>query len=178
MLILRTGLVVGLATAVVGCSSSVAPGKVKGTVTFNGQPLKAGTVYFTYEQGGHQYRAEIKSDGTYQFSDIPAGIVVVTFDNSAFNPEQKSPSYSTMGQKYAKGVSKNINEYNAMAGKDHAGGKAEGDNKDAVALSKEEKEKLAKVYVKLPKKYTSEKTSPLTFSVERGWQTKDFDLSD
>lgn len=179
MLMLRTGLVVGLAAAVLGCSASVAPGKVKGTVSVNGQPLKAGVVFFTYQQGGTQYRAEIKSDGTYQFFDIPIGAVVVTFDNSAFNPEGKSPpAYNTvMGQKYNKGMSKNYSEYDAMMGKGPAG-KAEGEGKDTVSLSKEEKEKFAKVYVKLPRKYTSDKTSPLTFTVERGWQTKDFDLTE
>jgi hypothetical protein len=45
-------------------------------------------------------------------------------------------------------------------------------------LSKEKKAELAKVYVKLPKKYSSEKTTPLTYTVDTGRQTKDLALTD
>jgi hypothetical protein len=180
MLTLRTGLIVGLATAIVGCSPTISPGKVRGTITYKGQTVKAGTVYFVYEQGG-QYRAEIKSDGSYQFSDLPTGDVVVVIENEVFNPDQKPQVYGQKAQQYSKGMAKSISEYDATAGKDHAGGKAEGENKGsapAPGLSKEKKDELAKVYVKLPKKYTNNKTSPLTFTIERGSQTKNFDLTD
>ena len=54
--------------------------------------------------------------------------------------------------------------------------------KDAAAeappLPQERKEALAKVYVKIPKKYASEKTTPLTYTVEPGRQVKDFNLTD
>ncbi len=165
MLIIRIGLVVGLAFAVIGCSSSNAPGKVRGTITYKGQTVKAGTVYFYFEQGG-PYRAEIKSDGSYQYNDIPIGEATVV--------DQKSPVYSQKQSQIAKGMAKSINEYDA------AMGKADPEKKSgapAVGLSKEKKDELAKVYVKIPKKYTNEK-SPLTYTVERGNQTKDFDLTD
>jgi hypothetical protein len=167
MFLLRAGLLVGFALAVVGCTSSSAPGKVRGTVTCNGQTVKAGTVYLMYDEGG-QYRAEIKSDGSYQFTDLPIGKVVAVVDNQAFNPEQKPQVYGQKQKQIAKGVAKNINEYDAAMGK---GGEGPG-------LAKEKKDELAKVYVKIPKKYTSEKTSPLAFTVARGSQTKDLELTD
>jgi hypothetical protein len=169
----RIALVACFAAALLACSS-LKRGSVTGAVTYKDQPVKAGTVYFVYEQG-NQYRAEIKSDGTYQFMDVPTGEVKVFVDTEPFNPEQRPQSYTQKQQKLAQGYGKSLKEYDAKMGK---GGP---DNKSAdqpPGLSKQKKAELAKVYVKLPKKYASEKTTPLTYTVETGRQTKDLNLTD
>jgi hypothetical protein len=170
----RIGLFLGLAAGVVGCSQSGALSKVTGTVTYKGQPVKAGQITLAYEQGG-KYEAALQPDGTYQFMSVPVGTAKVFIDNRAYDPDQKPPSYTQQGKKIASGVSKGLSEYNRMSG---GGEKAGSKGDDGVALSKEKREELAKVYVKLPKQYTAEKTTPLTFTVEPGRQTKHFDLTD
>ncbi len=178
---LPIGLVVGLAVAVAGCSGANSPAKVKGTITYKGQTLKAGIVYFMCEQGG-QYEAAIKSDGSYQFTDLPKGNVKVLVSTETFNPDQKPLVYTQQAKQYSKGLAKGYGEYNATVGQgEHAGAKAPEGKKagDAPAgLTKEQKEELAKVFVKIPAKYAAEKTSPLTITLEGGSQTKDFDLTD
>jgi hypothetical protein len=169
----RLGLVACLAAALLACSSGNR-GSISGTVTYKDQPVKAGTVYFFYEQGG-QYRAEIKSDGTYQFTDVPPGEVKVVVDTEPFNPEQRPLIYTQRQKQIAKGYGKGMKEYDAAMGK---GG---GDKKAAdqpAGLSPEKKAELAKVYVKLPKKYTDEKTTPLTYTVGPGRQTHGLNLTD
>jgi hypothetical protein len=168
----RIGFVVCLAAALLGCSRSGKRASVTGTISYKGQPVKAGTVYFLYEQGG-QYQSDLKPDGSYQLMDVPTGNVKVLVETETFNPEQKPLSYQQ--QQRSKGYGKGLSEYDALMGKGPGG------KKDAAAtagLSKDRKEALAKVYVKIPQKYASEKTTPLTYTVERGSQVKDFDLSD
>jgi hypothetical protein len=173
----RLGFVVCLTVAILAGSCARSKSHVTGTIAYKDQPVKAGTVYFIYEQGG-QYQSDLKPDGSYQFMDVPPGNVKVLVETETFNPEQKTLSY-TMNMKQrqmAPGYSKSTKEYDAFMAKSH------GEKKDAPALgpglSKEKKEALAKVYVKIPKKYTSEKTTPLTYTVESGTQVKDFNLSD
>jgi hypothetical protein len=171
----RVGFIVCLAGAVLGCSASSQRASVTGTITCKGQPVKAGTVFFYYEQGG-TYQAELKPDGYYQFMDVPTGNVKVVVKTEAFNPEQKPLSYTQQQKQFAKGYGKGLSEYDAMMGK------GRGEKKEAApaaaGLPKEQKEALAKVYVKLDPKYASEKTTPLTYTVERGRQVKGFDVSD
>jgi hypothetical protein len=174
MRLLRIGLVAGFAAALLACSG-LKRGSVTGAVSYKGQPVKAGTVYFFYEQSG-QYRAEIKQDGTYQFTDLPTGEVKVVVDTEPFNPEQRPVSYTQRQKQLSGGYGKGMKEYDAMMGR---GGDKDKKGADQPAgLSKEKKEELAKVYVKLPKKYSDEKTTPLTYTVETGKQTKDIALTD
>lgn len=68
--------VVCLALAVVpGCKKGRAT--VKGKVTFNGQPVKAGTVSF-YASPSVVGTGNINPDGTYEVKDAPVGEVTVT----------------------------------------------------------------------------------------------------
>ncbi|WP_235935126.1 hypothetical protein [Candidatus Laterigemmans baculatus] len=46
---------------------------VSGTVTFNGEPLQAGTVIFTPKAGGPPAYGEIQSDGTYALTTFEDG---------------------------------------------------------------------------------------------------------
>jgi hypothetical protein len=161
--------------AVLGCSRSDPRGSVKGTVTYQGNPIKAGTVYFYFEQGG-RYQAELKSDGSYQLMDVPTGNAKVLVDNEPFNPDQKPVLYTTRQKQIASGYGKNMSEYDARMGK--AGAKKDAPPEEGQPLSPEKRAELAKVYVKIPKKYTSDSTTPLTYTVERGRQVKNFELSD
>jgi hypothetical protein len=175
MRLFRLGLVACLAAALLGCSKD-RRGNVTGAVSYKDQPVKAGTIYFVYEQAG-QYQAEIKSDGTYQFMDVPTGAVKVVIQNEMFNPEQRPVSYTQKQKQLSGGYGKGLKEYDAQMGRGTAVDKRAA-AQQGPGLSKEKKEELAKVYVKLPKKYTSEKSTPLTYTVETGRQTKDLNLTD
>ena len=172
MRVFQIGLALCLAAAAVGCTRSDRA-SLTGAISFKGQPVKAGTVYFMYEKGG-QYQSDLKPDGSYQFMDVPPGNVKVLVETETFNPEQKPQSYKAkqMSRAYDKG----LNEYDAMMAKNRAA------KKDAAAegppLPQDKKAALAKVYVKIPRKYASEKTTPLTYTVEPGRTVKNFDLTD
>lgn len=166
-------LVVCLAAGLLGCSSSKR-GSVTGKVTYNGQVVKAGSVLLIYDEGG-QYPAGINSDGTFQFMDVPTGNVKVVVNTEPFNPEQRPVAYTQKQQQIARGYGKGLQEYDKMMGR---GGKDKQGEAVGAPLSKEKKEELAKVYVKIPKKYASEKDTPLTYTVQPGRQIKDLDLTD
>ena len=100
----------------------------------------------------------------------------VVVKTEAFNPEQRPLSYTQQQKRLSQGYAKSLSEYDALMGKGR--GEKKGAAPEAPGLPKEKKEALAKVYVKIPKKYTSEKTTPLTYTVEPGRQVKDFDLTD
>jgi hypothetical protein len=169
----RLALVACVAAGALACSQSNR-GSVTGTVTYHGQTVKAGAVHFVYEQGG-QYLSGIKSDGSYEFMDVPTGNVKVLVDTETFNPEQRPQSYTQKQQQMSKGYGKEMQEYNKMMGR---GGKDKQGDAPGQPLSKEKKEALAKVYVKIPRKYAGEKTTPLTYTVGSGRQTRDLDLTD
>jgi hypothetical protein len=173
MRVSRTAFGACLAAAVVGCSPSNRA-SVTGTVTYNGQPLKAGTVYFIYDQGG-QYKSDLKSDGSYQFMDVPTGGVKVLLENEAFNPDQRPLVYSQKQKQMSQGYGKSLKEFDAAMGR--GGGDKPGAAQPA-GLPAQKKAELAKVYVKLAKKYASEKTTPVTYAVTPGRQVKDFNLTD
>jgi hypothetical protein len=179
MLPLRIGLFLGLALALVGCSKPGASSRVTGVVTYKGQVVPAGELYFVYDEGG-QYNTALKPDGSYQFVDVPAGAAKVLIDTEGFNPDQKPKSYTQKGG-YASKMGKNLREYDAVVGKgDHPGGTAGGKAAESPTgtLTKEQRDALAKQYVKIPRKYASEKTSTLTVTVDWGAQVKNFDLTD
>ena len=170
---LRIGLTAALAAVAVGCSKPPHTSKVSGTVTYKGQPVKAGTIYLVTDQG--QYETALRPDGSYQFNDIPTGLAVVVIETEMFNPEPKTPNYNN---KMAAGITKNYSEYDAKVGggKMAKGGGKTGDEPNTVPP--EQREQLAKVYVKIPKKYSNPRTSDLSFTVEPGAQVKDFELMD
>jgi hypothetical protein len=174
----KLALVLAAAAALAGCSKSGPVSRVTGSITYKGQTLKAGAVFLVFDKGG-EYHTGIKSDGTFQFIDVPTGQAKVLVDTETFNPEGQPKSYvkSMQGKQYAKGMAKQYSEYNAMEGKGGSSGGGKGADANA-SLTKEQKEELAKVYVKIPSKYSSEKTSPLYYEVESGshnvtWELKD-----
>ncbi len=169
----RFGLVACLVAGILACSQS-RRASVTGAVSYKGQPVKAGTVYFVYDEGG-QYTADLMPDGTYQFMDVPTGNVKVVVSTEAFNPEQRPQSYTQKQKQVSGGYGKSMKEYDAKMGR---GGPDKKGADQPAGLSREKKEELAKVYVKIPKKYASEKDTPLTYTVETGKQVKDLNLTD
>ena len=158
----------GLAVGLAGCSKSGPSAKLTGKVTYQGQPLKCGVIYFKGDDG--QYDARIREeDGSYAIGDLPTGTYTVLVDNETWNPDQNPQSYvkSKGGKKIAAGSTKGLSEYNQTSG----GG-------EKVVEGGQKKEELARVYVKLPRKYADAKTSTLKYTVVDGAQTKDFDLTD
>ncbi len=63
-------LVLILAGLTVGCGRGI--GNIKGTVSFQGKPLPAGTISFYDSDNGVQ-NGEIKSDGSYEVKGVLAG---------------------------------------------------------------------------------------------------------
>jgi hypothetical protein len=138
---------------IAGCSGNTvqAPAKVSGQVTYKGAALPAGTIHFHSEDKGI-YRSPLAQDGTFEVVDIPKGTMVVTVETESVNPAKKAPDYG--------------------------GGKGAADYAKRIAAEGIQAKQSTAQYVKIPKKYASAKTSPLTVTVEAGRQTKQFDLTD
>jgi hypothetical protein len=64
--------------AIVGCTSEPAKGTINGTVTFDGQPLKDGTVNFMPTDGKAQTASAAIIDGKFTAS-VPIHTMKVTF---------------------------------------------------------------------------------------------------
>jgi hypothetical protein len=60
----------------VGCSPEDKPVTVRGTVTFQGQPVTEGSVQFNSEKTGYGAEVKLGPDGTYQ-AVLPAGTYLV-----------------------------------------------------------------------------------------------------
>lgn len=95
------GIVLGLA----GCSTSVPTGKLSGTVSLDGKPVRIGTVVAVSEDGALQRQTEIGGEGEYVLDQIPAGkykfaVVpprdVVKPPGSGPNPQTKIPKDMSM----------------------------------------------------------------------------------
>ena len=81
-----------LAAAFLGCSGNkLAPAKVSGNITYDGKPLKAGTLQF-HTKEGVAYDGRISPDGTYSASDLPEGEMVVTVITESPEPRSKGPA--------------------------------------------------------------------------------------
>jgi hypothetical protein len=155
----RLGLLAALTLGLsAGCSAnSNAPAKVAGKVTYNGNPLPAGTITFYSEDKG-DYSSALMEDGSYTISDLPAGNLMVTVETESYNPKKKGPAYggskgAAIDKEYAEAMSK--------------GGGQEGGHGDAT-----------KNYVKIPAKYGGKDSSGLTVTLKAGKQMKDFELKD
>jgi hypothetical protein len=72
------GLLILFLSAASGCGSS--PGVVSGKVTFQGKTVASGTVMVIGSDGLPRY-GKIETDGSYQVTDIPAGLVKLTVNS-------------------------------------------------------------------------------------------------
>ncbi len=157
----------------IGCGGPPPSAKLSGKFTYKGQVVKGGTVLFKFENG--QAASAISSDGLYAFTDLPLGLAKVTIETETYNPAAEHPVYAkAAGQ--ADDRLKSANQYAEAMGK---GGPAEkGAGNTSTGLGGPFAAELAKLYVKIPVKYTNEKTSGLSYTVVQGTQTKDFELTD
>ncbi len=72
-----------LLAPVAGCSSH---GTVSGKITYQGEPLRGGTVVFTSGGGKVTRSAEVGPDGSYIVADVPTGEARITVDTRFAQP--------------------------------------------------------------------------------------------
>ena len=63
---LAISLLMGLAFAISGCSPGEVRGRIAGKVTFQGNPVPEGLVFFSNDDKGIHMSGSLKSDGTYE----------------------------------------------------------------------------------------------------------------
>ncbi|HJZ93138.1 MAG TPA: hypothetical protein VKE40_19835 [Gemmataceae bacterium] len=93
-------------------------GVVEGKITYNGNPLKGGTVSF-HIADGTMVTANIKSDGTFRATDVPVGKAKVTIETESAKPKGKDKdanNYVKIPQTYA-GANTSPLEVMVVAGK-------------------------------------------------------------
>ncbi len=136
-----------------GCSKANpnAPAKVSGTLTYKGQPIKAGTLAF-HTPEGVSYSGQISPDGTYSGTDLPTGELIVTVETEHLNPSKKAGG-AEMERRM----------------------KMMGQQKPPAGMPTSTPEEY---YIKIPSKYANPKTSPLTVTLSPGRQVKNLELTD
>jgi len=157
MLKVRLASVLSLSLALaVGCSSSETPGIISGRVTYRGEPVPGGMIFFISE-GKAPRSGALGPDGSYRVEDLPEGEMVVTVETESLNPKNKTRAY----------------------------GGAKGEKVHAKRREMEAKMKESKgdqgpppEYRKIPRVYADPKTSPLRVTIVAGRQEENFDLTD
>lgn len=71
-----------LAAALAGCGSDEVRGRIAGRITFQGEPLSEGLVFFSNNENGIHMSGEVKPDGTYDIitakgAGLPLGVYQV-----------------------------------------------------------------------------------------------------
>jgi hypothetical protein len=84
----RAAALFALAFALVGCSRPV--GSVTGTVSYNGKPLKGGSVIFISLDGSPGHSADISETGTFSWDRVTAGQYKVCVDTSYLAPNKEA----------------------------------------------------------------------------------------
>ena len=163
----RCLLVLPLAAAVVGLAGCKkenpnAPAKLSGKVTYNGNLVTGGTVTFHPKEGA-PFQVAIGADGTYRAVDIPVGEAAVSIETESINPNAKRPEYKGGGRG---GLYGKMSPAPAGGGK----GPSKSPTRDGAEAGGE--------YVKIPAKYADPAKSGLSVKLERGEQTKNFELTD
>ena len=138
-----------------GCRKTGPSGNtISGKVTYKGAPVAHGNIkFFAKDDKGFKevYAGSLKQDGSFSFSGVPAlGEVLVTI-GAAFDP------LAGMAQKFGKEVDEGLKKMKeAMAEK-------KGDGSQPAATS-------------VPAKYNDPATSGLTWQINEGSNSRDFDL--
>jgi hypothetical protein len=151
---------------VAGCGgSSRTPCSVAGKITYKGQPVTGGSISFHRlgeEQKG-SYGFYIKPDATYEGSSMPAEEYLVVIETESINPNRPAPTYQPKGMRAEGGAKIDANSYRK---KMQEMGKMPGVTEEQGT------------YVKIPKKYSDPKTSPLKVKLEGRRNELNFDLED
>jgi len=77
-----------LALGLCGCGGA---GRVSGTVTRDGQPVRSGVITFVSKDGKGTALASIKKDGTYTAASVPVGDASVILVNAMEEPDFTAP---------------------------------------------------------------------------------------
>jgi hypothetical protein len=148
-----------------GCQGRRTVGRLSGTVTYQGKPVKGGTIAFFVKDNG-VYPTFINPDGTYAVVDLPTGEATVTVETESLNPKRKAapPPRGAAQPQMAKTGVRDSNK----------GGMASPLPPDVAGSSAPSGE-----YVKIPARYANQDTSQLTVTIVGGsQQTQDFDLKE
>ena len=165
---------IGLAAVVAaaGCGSGDGRATVKGKVTVAGKPLPGGLIQLV-DVGNPNRNAsgQIAADGSYEVFDAPVGECKVAIDNSFLDPKgNKSGGMAMLPPGMRKG-----------------GGGPPPDAKAKMAASPKgleipdamnaERDDLSnRKYVKIDGIFSKPESTPLTYTVESGTNTKDFEV--
>ena len=138
-------LIFGVLLATLGCGGS--QGKVSGTVTYKGQPLKGGKVSFVTSAGDKKAAVadcEIDESGKYSVSRLPPGEYKICVETESFKPNEQQLMMAKTRPKDAKG---------------------------GVDI-----EARAKRYTPIPAEYGNPDTTPEKIQVKSGSQTRDIEI--
>lgn len=155
----RIGLValLGLSTPLflAGCGSSKKGGaKISGKVTYAGKPVAGGHITFTPPEGT-PYQGTLNADGTFAFAGVPTGDMKVSIDTEYIKSSQSGYNNMPMPANMPPEIAAKMKEKKA-----------------------ELPQATGPTYMKIPEKYASVTSTPLTCKIEAGSQTKDFELTD
>jgi hypothetical protein len=124
---------------------------VSGKVTYHGQPVTGGSLTLHPTDGGPDYPVTLNPDGTFQVAGAPLGEMKVTVETESLR-NMPAPGSNPYGNFKL----------------------PPGQKPEAPPPSTEDMGK----YVKIPRKYQDVKTTPLTWTLKKGSEIKDFDLTD
>jgi hypothetical protein len=159
-------------------------GHVSGKVLMkDGKPLPGGTITFYSDEGsGNPISGAIHEDGTYDVRGVPLGRVKVTVSNLDLKQGAHAPAGVAAQDKGNKRPNMADMQKNPKGGP--PAGIQVGPPKEAMAKMSERPpdtvgaaaEKVG-TYVPIDGKFVDPGSSPLTCDVQRGDQTKDFNLN-
>jgi hypothetical protein len=162
--LLVRGLSLGLLTAslaIVGCGGGV--GNVSGTVTYEGKPLKGGSVTLMKEGGATVFSGTIAEDGKYTVNGVQGGTYKVCVDTSYLKPPAAGNKKFLKGPAAPKG-------FKPPPDMQLPEGYTPSNPAEAAAQAS------AKKYVAIPEKYSKAETTDLTYTATSGDQTFDIEL--
>jgi hypothetical protein len=154
--ILLSLMILGFVVVGLGCSggNAAVPARVSGSISYKGQPIKAGAMAF-HTPEGTIYGASISQDGTYSATDLPVGELVVTVETETINPNKGGGALTEEAKKRME-----------------AQGQRQPPPGMPGAVNPSE------FYVKIPAKYSKPKTSPISVTLAAGRQVKNIELTD
>jgi hypothetical protein len=137
-------------------------GEVSGRVTYKNGPVPGGWITFRPANGRfNAVTAEIDKDGSYPAVSLPCGEVHVLIDNRELAPQEEFGEVN-LTVPLSSEARKNLGPKKAKAPR---------------AEKKKRAVKRTDRYVPIPERYHQAETSRLTFTVKRGAQRKDFELT-
>jgi hypothetical protein len=170
----RAAAVLTLAFALVGCSRPV--GTVSGSVSYNGKPLKGGSVTFVSQDGNTSRSADISETGTFSVDKLAAGEYKVCVDTSFLAPQNTSglPTMGSGGKMMVPPPSSPTIPKGAKTAPPKDANVPEGyAPSDPAAMASANNDKK---YVKIPEKYKDPATTDLRFEAKGGAETFPIEL--